>query len=100
MLGDEWIVNRPGMGYRSNVSRAVAAFRDPGDVVRKKLQKRLHICADPCPNGLTLVLGLAQARRLSSTSEETMRTRQWNQLLFPRTEIRESLPWIDDQSTE
>lgn len=46
VLGDEWIVSRLGMGHRSNVSRAVAAFRDPGDSVRKKLQKLLHICTD------------------------------------------------------
>ncbi len=55
VLGDEWIVSRLRMGHRSNVSRAVAAFRDPGDAERKKLQKFLHACTyartAPCPNG-------------------------------------------------
>ena len=46
VVGDEWIVARLAMSHRSNVSRAVSAFRDPSDAQRKKLRKSLHICTD------------------------------------------------------
>ena len=46
VVGDEWIVAQLAMGHRSNVSRAVSAFRDPRDAQRKSLRKNLHICTD------------------------------------------------------
>lgn len=46
VVGDEWIVEQLAMGHRSNVSRAVSAFRDPGDIQRKQLREKLHICTD------------------------------------------------------
>jgi hypothetical protein len=44
MAGDEWVSEQLGMGDRSNVSRAVAAFRSPTDPLRKRLKRRMHIC--------------------------------------------------------
>lgn len=46
VVGDEWIVAQLAVGHRSNVSRAVAAFRAPRDAQRKKLRKNLHICTE------------------------------------------------------
>jgi REP element-mobilizing transposase RayT len=46
VVGDEWIAERLQMGHRSNVSRAVCAFRVPSDRARKRLRKLLHICTD------------------------------------------------------
>jgi len=46
VVGDEWICRRLEMGSRSNVSRAVNAFRVPEDGVRRGLKTLLHVCAD------------------------------------------------------
>ena len=46
VVGDEWIVARLEMGHRSNVSRAVTAFRDLKEPEQRRLQKKLHICTD------------------------------------------------------
>ena len=47
VVGDAWIIEHLGMGDRSNVSRAVQAYRAPGDGERKKLMKKLQQCTDP-----------------------------------------------------
>lgn len=46
VVGDEWIAARLEMGHRSNVSRAVSAFRSPKAREHRKLRKLLHICTD------------------------------------------------------
>ena len=46
VVGDEWIVARLEMGHRSNVSRAVSAFREPQEAERRKLLRILHTCTD------------------------------------------------------
>jgi hypothetical protein len=46
VVGDEWIVARLNMGHRSNVSRAVSAYREPQAAERRKLLKILHTCTD------------------------------------------------------
>jgi putative transposase len=45
VVSDTWIVKRLEMGDRTNVSRAVAAFRTP-DKERKPLKSVLHVCTD------------------------------------------------------
>ena len=46
VVGDEWIVARLAMGHRSNVSRAVSAYREPQVAERQKLLSILHTCTD------------------------------------------------------
>ena len=46
IVADEWIAARLQMGDRSNISRAVSAFRSPADRERRRLRKLLHICTD------------------------------------------------------
>ena len=46
VVGDAWICRRLEMGSRSNVSRAVMAFRSPDDSVRRRLKAILRVCAD------------------------------------------------------
>ncbi|CAN5744411.1 hypothetical protein BH20VER1_BH20VER1_21030 [soil metagenome] len=46
VVKDEWLVKRLGMGHRSNISRAVSAFRTTVDRKRRQLKKVLHICTD------------------------------------------------------
>ncbi len=46
VMEDEWLVRRLAMGHRSNVSRALAAYRDASDTQRLKIRKLLHACAD------------------------------------------------------
>jgi putative transposase len=46
MAGDEWITRKLDMGHRSNVSRAVGAFRSESSRTIKRLKHRLHICTD------------------------------------------------------
>ena len=46
VAGDQWIVEKLEMGDRSNISRAVAAYRSPTDRERKRLKDMLHICTD------------------------------------------------------
>ena len=42
----EWRVPHLGMGHRSNISRAVSAFRTAADRERRQPKKSLHICTD------------------------------------------------------
>ena len=46
VVGDAWICRRLEMGSRSNVSRAVMAFRSPADSMRHRLKAILRVCAD------------------------------------------------------
>ena len=46
VIGDQWIIKRLEMGDRSNVSRAVAAYRVPTDRRCKRLKQILHVCTD------------------------------------------------------
>jgi REP element-mobilizing transposase RayT len=46
IVDDAWICRRLEMGSRSNVSRAVMAFRSPVDSIRRRLKEVLHKCAD------------------------------------------------------
>lgn len=46
VIGDDWVTSRLSLGHRSNVSRAVSAYRAPTDSQRRKLRKLLHICRD------------------------------------------------------
>ncbi len=46
IVADEWIASRLRMGDRSNISRAVSAFRSPADRERRRLSKLLHVCTD------------------------------------------------------
>ena len=46
VVGDAWLIEHLGMGDRSNVSRAVQAYRAPGDGERGKLMKKLQQCTD------------------------------------------------------
>lgn len=41
VITDRWLVERLCMGHRSNISRAVAAFRNPVDLVRRTLKETL-----------------------------------------------------------
>ena len=43
---DHWITHHLDMGHRSNVSRAVGAFRSPAHAQRRRLRRRLHACTD------------------------------------------------------
>lgn len=43
---DAWICDRLAMGNRVNVSRAVGAYRNPRDAMRKKLASRMYKCTD------------------------------------------------------
>lgn len=46
VVDDAWISTRLAMGHRSNVSRAVSAFRAPVDAHRRKLRNILRTCTD------------------------------------------------------
>lgn len=46
IAGDAWITQHLDMGHRSNVSRAVNAFRSESPPQIKRLKRRLHICTD------------------------------------------------------
>lgn len=46
VVPDEWILKRLEMGHRSNISRAISAFRSPKDYERIALKQKLHICTD------------------------------------------------------
>ncbi len=41
-----YICNKLGMGCRTNISRAVSAFRVGQDKLRAQLKRKLHVCAD------------------------------------------------------
>jgi REP element-mobilizing transposase RayT len=46
VVGDQWVCDRLQMGDRSNVSRAVAAYRAPRDRERGRISLLLHVCTD------------------------------------------------------
>jgi hypothetical protein len=46
VVGDEWLGAHLQMGDRSNISRAVSAFRAPADRERTRLKTILHTCTD------------------------------------------------------
>jgi hypothetical protein len=46
VVGDEWVCRRLQMGDRSNVSRAVAAYRGRNDRDRARIHRFLHVCTD------------------------------------------------------
>ena len=46
MVGDEWVTWELDMGHRTNVSRAVSAFRSESSRTIKRLKRELHICTD------------------------------------------------------
>jgi hypothetical protein len=46
IVADDWITQHLDMGHRSNVSRAVGAFRSARDAQRRRLKRTLHKCAD------------------------------------------------------
>lgn len=46
VVRDEWLIARLEMGHRSNISRAVSAFRISAGREHNRLRKLLHTCAD------------------------------------------------------
>jgi REP element-mobilizing transposase RayT len=46
VVRDEWLIARLDMGHRSNISRAVSAFRISRGREHNRLRKALHICTD------------------------------------------------------
>ena len=46
MAEDEWVTRELDMGHRSNVSRAVSAFRSESSRTIRRLKRKLHICTD------------------------------------------------------
>ena len=46
IVGDEWVRQQLDMGDRSNVSRAVSAFRKETQPQIRRLKRHLHICTD------------------------------------------------------
>jgi REP element-mobilizing transposase RayT len=46
VVRDEWLIARLEMGHRSNISRAISAFRTSGGPERNRLLRALHTCAD------------------------------------------------------
>ncbi len=46
VMGDEWIQRELEMGHRSNVSRAVSAFRSATDATRRRIKRVMHKCTD------------------------------------------------------
>jgi putative transposase len=46
VVRDEWICSALEMGSRTNVNRAVQAYRSPSDRARRGLRKKLLTCAD------------------------------------------------------
>ena len=46
VVGDEWICRELQMGSRSNVHRAVEAFRKTNDATRAEVKAKLRLCAD------------------------------------------------------
>ena len=47
VVSDEWVSAKLEMGSRSNIHRAVKAYRAPRDRVRSRLKSELQLCADP-----------------------------------------------------
>ncbi|HEY5705731.1 MAG TPA: transposase, partial [Terrimicrobiaceae bacterium] len=46
IVGDEWVRQQLDMGDRSNVSRAVSAFRKGTQPQIRRLKRHLHVCTD------------------------------------------------------
>ena len=46
VVSDEWVSAKLEMGSRSNIHRAVKAYRAPRDRVRSRLKSELQLCAD------------------------------------------------------
>ena len=46
IVGDDWIRQHLDMGHRSNVSRAVSAFRSGNQPQIKRLKRAMHVCTD------------------------------------------------------
>ena len=46
VMSDEWLGRKLEMGCRTNIHRAVAAFRAPRDDVRRRYKRKLQLCAD------------------------------------------------------
>jgi putative transposase len=46
LASDDWITQHLDMGHRSNVSRAVTAFRSEHDPQIRRIKRRLHVCTD------------------------------------------------------
>lgn len=46
VVRDEWLCTRLDMGCRTNIHRAVSAYRSVQDDVRKQLKGKLQLCAD------------------------------------------------------
>ena len=46
VVSDEWVSARLEMGCRTNVHRAVRAYRAPTDRARSGLKSKLQLCAD------------------------------------------------------
>jgi len=47
VVGHEWILDRLEMGHRSNVTRAMAGFRNGGDRETRGLKAKMSKCATP-----------------------------------------------------
>jgi hypothetical protein len=46
VVSDEWVCEKLEMGSRTNIHRAVRAFRVANDRVRSNLKSELQLCAD------------------------------------------------------
>ncbi len=46
IVSDEWVSAKLEMGSRTNIHRAVQAYRAPRDATRRKLKAKLQLCAD------------------------------------------------------
>jgi hypothetical protein len=46
IVADDWITQHLDMGHRSNVSRAVSAFRSPTQTPGRRLRRTLRACTD------------------------------------------------------
>ena len=46
VVSDEWVSEKLEMGSRTNIHRAVRAFRVANDRVRSNLKSELQLCAD------------------------------------------------------
>ena len=46
VVGDGWIAARLEMGHRSNISRAVSAFRSLASREHRELRQLLHTCTE------------------------------------------------------
>jgi len=49
VVGHEWILERLEMGHRSNVTRALAGFRNGGDRATRALKAKMIKCSDWFP---------------------------------------------------